>query len=126
MKLLKYKIAIFLFLIVISSIFAQKSTEIFIPLGKSPGVSGKYTLIGMVEKFDHQNSFITVEAQNESKTIKIKGSPEVWLDYSKLKLSNKKGSLDDIKKGLRIEIKFANNLKNDLIQWIKVEMKNSN
>ena len=40
----------------VSHVHGQKATERYIPIGQSPGLSGKYTYIGSIECIDAQNS----------------------------------------------------------------------
>jgi hypothetical protein len=123
MKLNK-KIIVFIALLcwAFSSLYAQKETEVFIPLGKSPGVSGKYSVIGKVETMNANDSVITIAQDANIKTFKINSHTEIYLDKSKLKLTNTKGSFADIKKGLLVEAKYKDNKLGDLIEWLKVQI----
>jgi hypothetical protein len=123
MKLNK-KIIVFIALLcwAFSSLYAQKETEVFIPLGKSPGVSGKYSVIGKVETMNANDSVITIAQDANIKTFKINSHTEIYLDKSKLKLTNTKGSFADIKKGLLVEAKYKDNKPGDLIEWLKVQI----
>ena len=40
--------------------FAQKTTELYIPFGQSPGLSGKHTLIGKIVQVNALNNSITM------------------------------------------------------------------
>jgi hypothetical protein len=102
--------------------YAQKETEVFIPLGKSPGVSGKYSIIGRVETVNAADSTITIRQDAGIKTIKITAETEIYLDKSKLKLTNKKCSFADCKPGLMAEAKYINNKPDSLIEWLKVQL----
>ena len=103
---------------------AQKSTELYIPIGKSPGLSGQYTLLGEVENINLEDSTLTVMVEATGQTIRIKGQPKIMLDYSNHKLPNKIGSLADIQKGVIVEVKFIGNKPDDSIEWIKCAMDN--
>ncbi|MGI9552881.1 MAG: hypothetical protein ACR2MT_16875 [Aurantibacter sp.] len=103
---------------------AQKSTELYIPIGKSPGLSGKYTAQGKVESVNLQDSTITIITEAASKTIKLKGHPEIMLDHSNHKQPNKRGSLTDIQIGVLVEVKYRHNKPGDSIEWIKCAMDN--
>ena len=35
---------------------AEKATELYIPVGKSPGLSGKYSATGRIEQVNYQNN----------------------------------------------------------------------
>ena len=101
---------------------AQKSTEIYIPLGKSPGVSGKYCVMGRVDAVNAVNSTITVKLGAAIKACTITTATAIYLDKSKLKLSNKKGVFADIKPGLMVEVKYKDNKPDSFVEWIKVQL----
>ena len=105
-----------------SCLYAQKETEVFIPLGKSPGVSNKYSVIGKVETVNINDSVITITQDANIKTCKINSRTEVYLDKSNLKLTNTKGSFADIKKGQLVEAKYKDNKPSDVIEWFKVKI----
>jgi hypothetical protein len=102
---------------------AQKKTEIYIPVGKSPGISGKLTTIGKVQAVNLKDSTITIAQDSGNKTIRIVSDTEIYLDKSRLKLTNQRGSLSDIKKGQSVEAKYKdNNPGRGLIEWIKIQL----
>ena len=101
--------------------FAQKATEKFIAVGKSPGVSGKYTVIGEVEQFDAQNRTLTVASSSGKHTCKLGDKAKIWLDRTKLKQPNLTGSVGDLRKGRRVEIKHQD-AERKIADWIKVEI----
>jgi len=102
--------------------YGQKATEIFIPVGKSPGLSGKYTTIGTVDTVNTHNRTIVMHDSAASYNVKITDSTKVWLDQSKLKASNKTGSFADIKKGLLVEVMYKGEKHDGAVAWIKVQM----
>ena len=102
--------------------FAQKATEIYIPCGKSPGLSGKYTLTGTIEAVDAQKQVITIKGSDENYTIRCDSDSKIWLDRSLLKQANKVGALSELQKGLRAEVKFRDNDRQKTVEWIKVEI----
>jgi hypothetical protein len=106
------------------SAYAQKATEIFIPVGKSPGLSGKHTSIGKITAIDTLNRTITVADSARSHDVKITERTKIWLDRSKLKLTNQKGAFTDLRKGLLVEVKYeVNQLKDKSpAEWIKVQI----
>jgi hypothetical protein len=102
---------------------AQTMTEIYIPLGKSPGVSGKYSLIGRVESFNMIDSSMTIMLNTGSrKNMIITSVCDIYLDKSKLRLRNKKGYCADIKKGLLVEAKYFDNKPDRPIEWLKIQI----
>lgn len=101
---------------------AQKSTEQFIPIGMSPGVSSKYTSIGLVDTLIMQERMVTVREPGARRTIRITDKTSIWLDRSKLKLPNLRGRLADLQKGRRVEVKYADPETRLMAEWVKVEM----
>lgn len=101
---------------------AQKLTEKFIPIGKSPGLSGKWTLIGKVESVNVQKKTMTCAgAEGRSHVVKITEQTRIWLDNSQLSRTNQVGALTDCKKGRAVEVKFAvKEHKEGPAEWIKV------
>jgi len=107
--------------LVAGSARAQKSTEQFIPIGLSPGVSQKQTEIGTVESMNLRDLVVTVSESGMRRTIRLTARTHVWLDRSKLKLPNLEGSATDLLPGRRVEIKFENPVLRQVADWVKVE-----
>ena len=101
---------------------AQKTTEIFIPIGKSPGLSGEYTKMGEVESVDEQERAITMSDSAGSYTVRIEEGTPVWLDKSQMKSTNQAGSFSDLVAGRMVEVKFKDNKPESGPEWIKVEI----
>jgi hypothetical protein len=100
---------------------AQRMTEMFIPIGESPGVSGKLSVIGVVESVDPKARTITVAAATGTQPVRIGDRTWIWLDRSKEKLRNEKGSMADLQTGRRVEVKFES-ADPSTAEWIKVEV----
>ena len=100
---------------------AQDATEIFIPIGQSPGLSGKYTVIGKIDSTRNQDQTITVTDSTESHTFKVTERTKIWLDRSRLKLTNQKGVFEDLQMGLLVEVKYEGEEHKDAAEWIKVQ-----
>ena len=101
---------------------AQKETEVFIPIGKSPGVSGKYSMICKVEMVKTKDSVMTINQESGVMNLNLTEQTKVYLDKSKLKLQNTKGTLADIKPGRTMEVKYVDNKPNNPVDWIKVQI----
>ena len=108
----------------ISDTYAQKTTEIFIPIGQSPGVSSKYSVIAKIDQVKAQGQSLVIADSSGSYTVKITEGTKIWLDKSKLKLTNQQGAFSDFQKGLLIEVKYKESeLKNTVTaEWIKVKL----
>ncbi len=104
-------------------VYGQKAAEIFIPVGQSPGLSGKYTSIGKITVIDVREQTIAVADSAGSDTVKITERTQIWLDKSKLKLTNQKGAFADFRKELLVEVKYEDNQRQDKrAAWIKVQI----
>lgn len=107
-----------------SSAFAQRSTEMYIPIGKSPGISGKQTTIGTISDVKQQDRVIACSNASGSMWAKISAKTRIWLDRSKAKLPNTPGTFADCAKGRTIEVKYVTNDRRDggEADWVKVEV----
>ena len=107
---------------------AQKATEFYIPVGKSPGVSGKSTAIGTCLAIDARKRMVTVQGRSLTWTGTVTSRTKIWLDRSRLGLPNQKGTFADLRQGLRIEVKYEGNERRSgaTCEWIKVELVRSN
>jgi hypothetical protein len=103
------------------SIHAEKSTELYIPIGQSPGLSGKYTVMGKIDQVNPQNQTLKMSGDSSSYTVKMTKRTFIYLDRSKAQLSNIYGTLADCKAGDLVEVKFEDNSRNKPIEWIKVQ-----
>lgn len=101
---------------------AQKSTERYIPIGQSPGLSGKYTVIGRVAAMDMKTRTMTITSQSRTWTAKLGDRTQIWLDCSTFRHPSGKGTPDDCKPGLLCEIKFEGRRESETgtCEWIKV------
>lgn len=106
----------------IQSVSAQKATEIYIPVGQSPGLSGEYTTLGKVNTVNIQKQTISMSDAERSYELKITDSTQIWLDRSRLKLSNQMGSMKDIKEGMLAEVKYQKNERGGAVEWIKLQL----
>jgi hypothetical protein len=101
--------------------YGQKTTEKFIPIGKSPGLSGKVTLIGRIQAIDPQKNTLTCADSAGSHVVKITEQTRIWLDRSRLSQTNQTGALTDCQKGRLVEVKFVDRERKDsAAEWIKV------
>ena len=105
-----------------SSTYGQQSTEQFIPIGYSPGVSNKYTYIGSIVAVDREAHTIVVQSNRGKRTIRVTPRTRIWLDRSKIKRTNLVGSYSDCEEGRKVEIMHDRDDEN-VADWIKIESK---
>jgi hypothetical protein len=100
---------------------AQMTTERFIPIGKSPGLSGTYTWIGGIAAVDQSARTVTVRGSSgEERTVRITDSTHIWVDRSAVQETNTIGSLTDLQVGRRAEVKYLDRELREIAEWIKV------
>ncbi|MDX1672095.1 MAG: hypothetical protein R3211_07120 [Balneolaceae bacterium] len=107
---------------------AQRSTEIYIPIGESPGLAG-YTKIGTVASVNSQaNRFVLTDSLSQEHPVVITDSTRIWLDRSKMKKRNLVGSPEDLEPGRLAEVKFYLAPDSTYLQaaeWIKIQVEPS-
>ena len=102
----------------------QKTTEIYIPLGQSPGLSGKVTVIGTIEVINAQDQTIKIAGPSGPVSAQVTGRTKIWLDKSYLGLTNAEGGFADLQKGRMVEVKYEGRERRDKgpVEWIKVKV----
>jgi len=108
---------------------AQKLTEQFIPIGQSPGLSGKYTVIGKLQSVNAQEKTCTVAdttgATSGALNVRITERTKIWLDRSKLQQPNLEGTIADLRPGATVEVKpegHQRGVTSGPADWIKVQV----
>ena len=101
---------------------AQKATEQFIPIGQSPGASGKITWIGEIVSTDARARTLTVSSPQGPRTVKLTDKTRIFLDRSKSRQSNLSGSFADLQAGRRAEVKLEEPASTATADWVKVEV----
>jgi len=100
----------------------QQMTEMFIPVGQSPGVSDKSSLIGTIDSMDEKNRTLTVSAPSGAQTVELTNRTRIWLDRSLLKAPNQNGTSADLQKGRKVEVKLAHAERRQVADWVKVQL----
>lgn len=101
-----------------SPVVAQQATEMYVPIGQSPGVSGKTTVIGTVQATNPAARTVTVAGPGGAQTFTITAKTRIWQDRSESKQPNRAGSLADLQQGRRVEVKALP----AGADWIKVQV----
>jgi hypothetical protein len=98
----------------------QEMTEQYIPIGRSPGLSGRITTLGTVEAVDAASRVLTVSAPGVQQKIGITERTWIWIDRSRITQTNLRGSLADLQPGRRVEVK-PEDKDPARAEWVKVE-----
>lgn len=102
------------------SAFAQQTTERFIPIGQSPGISGKYSTIGTLREFDAASGVLLVDGGDDPKRYIVTPTTRIWIDRSTSSQSSLVGSSADLAEGSRIEVMYRRDDRQQA-DWIKIE-----
>jgi hypothetical protein len=100
--------------------FAQKQTEVYIPIGQSPGISGIHSVTDTIGSINTEGSLILLVLKNSSDTIKVDSTTSIYLDNSAGNVPNKQGQLAHLKTGMLIEVKYKENDPGNVAEWIKI------
>jgi hypothetical protein len=102
----------------------QRSTEQFIPIGQSPGVSHphRYSTIGVIADVNAAARTVTIADPAGPRTVRLTDKTRIFLDRSKLRLGNLSGSFADLQKGRLVEVKYLDPERRELADWVKVEI----
>jgi hypothetical protein len=101
---------------------AQRTTEQFIPLGKSPGVSGIMAYMGTITEVNPAAKTVTISGPRGVTTMLVTGNTRIWLDRATQRRSTTTGKLTDLKVGWTAEMKYLEPDKKKGAEWIKVAM----
>ena len=101
---------------------AQEATEMYIPIGQSPGISSKTTVIGTVQALNAAARTVTVAGSSGAQTFEVTEKTRIWLDKSALRQANQGGSLADLRQGRRVEVKPLPAGAKSGADWIKVQV----
>ena len=101
---------------------AEKTTELYLPIGKSPGLSDKYSLIGTIAEVNSQDQTLTVTGASGIYTVDTTEYTMIFLDKSKLRQPNRYGSFSDFKKGMMVEVRFEAGKQHRPAEWIKLQI----
>jgi len=104
-------------------VHVQKATEVFIPIGQSTGLSGKVTLLGKVAAVNAQDQTITVSDQAGTHLVRLSERTKIYVDLSRQRSPNRRGTLADLRAGFLTEVKFEGNDRGKSVaEWIKVQI----
>jgi hypothetical protein len=98
----------------------QEATERYVPIGQSPGQSGKTTTVGTVHSVDLPTRRVTVASNGATVSLGWTERTRIWLDRSRQQQGALKGMESDIQVGRRIEVK-PDKGDSSRADWIKVD-----
>ena len=96
---------------------AQQATELYIPIGESPGLSGVKTAVGAVNQIS-ADSFI-LETEAAAQEIQIAPTTIIYLDRSSIRQPNTTGTINEITPGATVEVRFIEDISGNPADWVK-------
>lgn len=107
-----------LFLIIGNTALSQQATEVYIPIGQSPGVSGRDSIIGSISTVDRERYRMMISVAGETKMVTMTPATRYYLDKTRARKQNKTSSFEDCEVGQRIEA-YVDDDGNAV--WVKIE-----
>lgn len=96
---------------------AQQATEIYIPIGKSPGLSPVKTRIGRIQSLAAARAGMTLETESGPTYVAFDPSTKIYVQHADPARVNQLGTYADCQAGLMAEAYVADDGK---LRWIKV------
>jgi hypothetical protein len=100
---------------------AQRATERFIPLGQSPGVSGRLSAIATIVAVDAERRLVQLAGPAGRVSVTLRDTTSIWIDRHELGLGAAAGSFEDCQEGRVAEVKYADPDTRLLAEWIKLQ-----
>ena len=102
-------------------VYGQEASEMYIPIGESPGLSNRLSLIGTLESVDARAKIVRVSNPSGAHSVKLTERTRIWLDRSLDQRPNRSGAAADLQRGRKVEIKLRRGEPGPVADWIKVQ-----
>lgn len=101
---------------------ASRASELYIPIGRSPGLSDSLTVSGTIHYVDYAAGTMTVTTPAGRREVRIADTTRIYLDFSTRRKSNTYGTMDDCRPGEFVEIKLGDGESGhaDIAEWVKI------
>ena len=103
---------------------AQQQTEIYIPIGESPGLSGTATDVGEIRGFDAGTGMLSIAADGVTRSVRITDDTAIWVDRTAAERANSAGDGSDLVAGRLAEVRYADPASRRTAAWVKVRVAN--
>lgn len=105
-------------LVALGMVRAQETTERYIPIGESPGVSGIESVIGTIDAIDRTGRKMVLAIDGGTTTVGLDDDTRFYVDRSKAGLPNLTGNFEDCRVGRLVEVRTGDD---GIAEWVKVE-----
>ena len=96
---------------------AHPATELYIPIGKSPGISNVKTRIGHIQSLAAATTGITIASQDGSTYVAFGRATKIYLQHADPGQANELGTYADCRAGLLAEAYVEDD---GSVPWVKV------
>ena len=107
-------------LTVVMTAAAQQATEVYIPIGQSPGISVNKSVIGSISNVEYQRYRMTISADDKKTIVTMTPKTRYYVDKNNVKQRNETGSIDDCEVGRRAEAYID---KDGNAVWVKISVR---
>jgi hypothetical protein len=95
----------------------HQETEIYIPIGESPGISHIKSQIGRIQSVVAAQTGFTIQVQDSAKYFAFDKSTKIYLQYATPGMRNRLGGYADCQAGRTAEVYAADD---GTVRWVKV------
>lgn len=96
---------------------AHPATELYIPIGQSPGISHLKSRIGPIASLSATQSGLTIALEGGSVYVAFDRNTKVYVQYADPGKANQLGTYADCRAGLTAEVYTADD---GTVPWVKV------
>ena len=104
-------------LLAVDEAAAQQSTEIYIPIGETPGL-GADSYIGAILSVDYDTKRLEIDTPDGRRNVTVDENTDYYLDRTAYGKQNTTGSIQDCRVGRRIEAYVD---EDGTAHWVKVQ-----
>jgi len=122
MRIRSLGIALVVALFCDASAHGQLATERFIPIGQSPGISGKLSTQGTIVSVEPEQRRFAIESPSGRVSVRLEDSTRIWIDRHDQGQGALAGSFDDLCEGCTAEVKYADPETREVAEWVKLRL----
>ena len=97
---------------------AHPATELYIPIGKSPGISNVKSYLGKIQALRETEGGFSMTVDDGEKTIDVSEQTKIYVDTGK-RSPNRIGSEEDCEVGRTVEVYLDDD---GMAYWVKVQV----
>jgi hypothetical protein len=101
----------------LTAAWAHPATELYIPIGKSPGISHLKSRIGPIASLSATQSGLTMALESGSVYVAFDKNTKIYVQYADPGRANQLGTYADCRAGLTAEVYTADD---GTVPWVKV------